>query len=642
MQMRTITQWFLFLCGATVYGFWLHTPAARGYAVFGAALFGMWLGAIFAVADAEGKRDRYLIVVSVLLMLAAAWIGAKIRFDAAPYQPPFQIYPDGRLLIMSPRHLKWEEHCILWLCLTAFGWLGGFTAAVTQKNGKHTLGFGAALLFTVVAVLPWPAVAVCAIAGTLQPWEPWLGHILLLSAAFALALELLLLIIAGFRRTARTRRCYYTLGVTALAGFALWGIAEACFQWDVRQLRREYPYRAQVLTPEEQHTLALFRQVQETERAYNKTMYPENSLDIAKLAEALQKPGGLPQLPKPAPVPPSKGSERWLPRRFSAHNAEPAPNIMVLGSEYVAPLATEEYKLEALALDASEECNAFFDAFEQLLAEEHLVLPADSGSPIALSSLSSIRSLTQWLVGRAQLRHYAGDTAGVVHYLDRTLRMGELWSDDISLIGQLVRVALDNMALSAIVALGPEGPEYADTYRGWLRRAQMRTYEQLGEPDILASDWDQVLAGGMMFQHPKQPATLLSWFLNPLTLRLLAQEFRYGEQAQAQFDLVRQQVADGIPLAETAAKDFARDSARKTAEAFLTAEARLPIALALKLYRSLHGEYPESLDQLVPEILLRLPNLPATGKPPTYSKIENYFELDAASHRQVLRPVADY
>lgn len=50
-------------------------------------------------------------------------------------------------------------------------------------------------------------------------------------------------------------------------------------------------------------------------------------------------------------------------------------------------------------------------------------------------------------------------------------------------------------------------------------------------------------------------------------------------------------------------------------------------AVALKLYRSLHGAYPEHLDALVPGILPVLPADPMTGRPYEYRKDGDDFKL---------------
>ena len=62
----------------------------------------------------------------------------------------------------------------------------------------------------------------------------------------------------------------------------------------------------------------------------------------------------------------------------------------------------------------------------------------------------------------------------------------------------------------------------------------------------------------------------------------------------------------------------------------LLAEARFQTMLALKLYRSLHGGYPETSDALVPEILPRLPVDPVTGQPLLYRlEADGHFRLDS-------------
>ena len=61
-------------------------------------------------------------------------------------------------------------------------------------------------------------------------------------------------------------------------------------------------------------------------------------------------------------------------------------------------------------------------------------------------------------------------------------------------------------------------------------------------------------------------------------------------------------------------------------------------ALALKIYRCEKGEYPETLDALVPGILDRLPCDPLTGKPFDYRKMpKGGFMLSAQRIKSVKR-----
>ena len=58
-----------------------------------------------------------------------------------------------------------------------------------------------------------------------------------------------------------------------------------------------------------------------------------------------------------------------------------------------------------------------------------------------------------------------------------------------------------------------------------------------------------------------------------------------------------------------------------------SAKGCLETAFALKLYRSLHGEYPRTTAALAPEILPELPLDPVTGKPFRYERKRGGFEL---------------
>ncbi len=602
--------------GLAVFGLWLAVPAAREYAIYGAGLLGVWLGAVSAMPDREGKRDPYGMILTFCLLLLTVRIGVRIWFAAASGHAIFHFFTDTHLL-MVPGSVYRLESTLYFLTCSTLGCLCGVTAAAVGQNRRQILTFGAALLFVATMVLPWLAVAVYAAAGPPDSSYDWLKHILLLVTVFTLLLDLLLLTCAGFRRVSQMRRAWRILAATTLTCFGIWVMVELYFQWDVRQLRRQYAYHPVVLTPEEEHAVRLFLRVYEQKQTYDRFRQTAGKLKISPTRSA-------------EPAPPRITYARWLPRQATLSD-------MLTDQKELKP-APEEYKQATLAMDATAECNAFYEAFETLLNENLLRTEPVPENPPGLLVRSKLETLTEWLTGRAQLRHYTGDTAGVIHYLDRALRVGELWPGDPSQYGQWNRYRIDQNALAAIVTLGPEGAEYADRYRDWLRRAQLRRYEQLSESQVLAADWDYVLSGGLPEQHQTRRAGFPGWFLNPLSLCLQARKFRESELAQAQFASIRQQVAAGIPWEPT----IIPNDYRSSAESFLSGEALLQTALALKLYRSLHGEYPDSLEALVPELLPRLPNLAATGKPLLYYKLGSGFELNTPSGQHQLRPVANY
>ncbi len=570
MKPRSTIQWSLFIASALGYELWLVVAHYPEHASVGAAVFGMWCGATFAVPGADGKRNWTLLWLSLPLTLAAANIGACFWNSIFGWGP---------------------GDVVFWTIFTLIGWIAGLAAAATQRSWKGTVVFGLALLLAALEVIPCLPIGLHALGFKPEFYSRYLS-LYLLSFGLVLLVAVVLLACAGFRRPPRPRRAWIILGCAVLLSMLTWGVAEARYRLELRQLRSRF-LNHPAPTPEERHTRELFDRAAAAGQSY--------------FALAVKHAGYL--------LYPSPPYWEFV---FQWYHSGPA-------------------KEQAAILDSTAEADALYRAIEEMLQQESLPLTPDDETirPLSFHPPSAIRMMTEWLAFRVYLRHTTSDNDGVIRYLEQMVRLTELWRGDRSQLSQSIHYQMDASTLKAIRKFGPDGPEYAGYYRDWLRRLGMRRYEQLLQLQYLEPGGKNMIwmymrcgAGTPPWKH---------WYMDPLDVRELTEKFRRSLEAQQQFPDLRRKAADGIPQQ----KDWTRHD-YDAALGFIAEEAYLQTALALKLYRSLHGEYPESLDQLVPEILPRLPNLPATGKPPTYSKIENYFELDAASHRQVLRPVADY
>ena len=75
---------------------------------------------------------------------------------------------------------------------------------------------------------------------------------------------------------------------------------------------------------------------------------------------------------------------------------------------------------------------------------------------------------------------------------------------------------------------------------------------------------------------------------------------------------------------------------------FLCAKNLAETGIALKLYKCLHGAYPETTHALLPEILKTLPRDPYTGKPFVYRLENGEFSLISGDPLIRLHSKAEY
>ena len=224
--------------------------------------------------------------------------------------------------------------------------------------------------------------------------------------------------------------------------------------------------------------------------------------------------------------------------------------------------------------------------------------------------LNNIRRMVRTGAGRAAIAHYTGKTELILPRLKAVTPASRLLGHQPWLIFELVHANLDLILGSQVVALGPDGPQYADDYRFFLNwiRGQDHSYRDCCETEVSAEllrYYDRKLTGSL------NPA--IFFLIRPL---LIETAFRY-----LRMSLRREKYLAGhhdLPPDDLSRRGFLKVMGTKGC---------LETAFALKLYRSLHGKYPASTTALVPEILSTLPLDPVTKKPFRYVLKNNGFEL---------------
>lgn len=232
-----------------------------------------------------------------------------------------------------------------------------------------------------------------------------------------------------------------------------------------------------------------------------------------------------------------------------------------------------------------------------------------------LKMLTDIRRLVRTGTARAVIAHYTGKTELILPRLKAVTPASRLLTRQPWRICSVVHSAVDMIVVSRVVSLGPDGPQYAGDYRFFLNWIRGQDYTQ---------GWCETEVCAELLTHYEKNMfdvnnrnRLPLFLLRPL---LLESVFRELEQS-----LRREKLLAAHGELE---KD---DSSRQSFLRIAAGKKLMETALALKLYRSLHGHYPQSLSELVPEIIPAVPLNPMTGKEIKYRLDKDRFEISVKS-----------
>lgn len=274
----------------------------------------------------------------------------------------------------------------------------------------------------------------------------------------------------------------------------------------------------------------------------------------------------------------------------------------------------------------------------------------------SFSLLNSLRSFARYQRGRAEIALHQGRTKEILPPLESIAALDELLLKDVTLISQLVRCAIFFIQYDGMIRLGPTSPEYAEVYRrilenirNWRISAPVELELYLfGLQNRISSinrmpEKFQFLDFGFSF-----PAALL---LRPLELTVRTALVKNAVAARKTASLLepvqRFPLQNGfitflrhLEAGTLSGIDWEMLNQEKEADLsfvnpdslkiqmiriyakFLCAKNLAETGIALKLYKCLHGTYPETANALMPEILKALPLDPYTGKPFQY-RLEN-------------------
>ena len=274
----------------------------------------------------------------------------------------------------------------------------------------------------------------------------------------------------------------------------------------------------------------------------------------------------------------------------------------------------------------------------------------------SFSLLNLLRSFARYQCGRAEIALHQGRTKEILSPLESIAAFDEMLLEDVTQISQLVRCAVFLMQYDGVIRLGPTAPEYAAAYRRMLEKirnwrivAPVELELQLFGLQNRISSINRIperfrfLDFGFSFSsalllRPLELTVRTALVKNAVAARKMAsllEPVQHFPLEKGFITFIRHLNAGTLSEIDWAAlgqeKDpdlsFVNPDSQKILmiriyAKFLCAKNLAETGLALKLYKCLHGRYPEKTNALVPEILKTLPLDPYTGKPFQY-RLEN-------------------
>lgn len=286
-----------------------------------------------------------------------------------------------------------------------------------------------------------------------------------------------------------------------------------------------------------------------------------------------------------------------------------------------SPVTPEMRNMAAADLD-SPEAKAYFAA-AAALKPHNSFFPEKYDLPGFLPMLNTLRSAARQLGGTAAVYHWQGKHDRILPILRLEQEVGRTLDSAPKLaLSGLVRIALDSMLAKNLVQLGPNGPQYAEEYHRYLDYFRNVDYTVSDELEFLANYLQKALRWPKELDYPFHDRPL-PFFQRIFVISLVSNLVR--ERAVAQPLIAELRAA--AKIGETKQSNHFPENYLPGLKREKVARTLFPTLLALKLYRSLEGSYPETLEALVPGLLPALPIDPETGEVFPYTRTPDGFTL---------------
>ncbi len=274
----------------------------------------------------------------------------------------------------------------------------------------------------------------------------------------------------------------------------------------------------------------------------------------------------------------------------------------------------------------------------------------EKGFQANIPPLLALINLSKLLAASAMISILHDDDAGAAEALESGFTISDSLRREPVFIVQLIAIAVDRLNAAAIRELLARGEPSAEELRGLQGRVERAsTFTPIsdglvGEMKLAHKTISRYVASGYSLD-PEAPARLGSRVLARLLHPLTNEDHRfYLESMDAQLrwsakpawkrrgESLSEVMTRGAPWYLFVSRQLLPNLENAIRRGDMNA-ARLVLAgaaLALRRYRLDHGEYPESLNALVPVYLDSVPKDPFTGEPPEYRREGSGFVLRSA------------
>ena len=188
------------------------------------------------------------------------------------------------------------------------------------------------------------------------------------------------------------------------------------------------------------------------------------------------------------------------------------------------------------------------------------------------------------------------------------------------LIAELVRIACRSIWYSAMVQLGPNDKKYEPIYRQALQIMKSRKIHLPSESGFYL----HILSSDIYTFYNQKPGKYAAFLVRPPTMITAAKGILSTLAVRPELEKLEQQEIFGDYKGQY---DDMISTYRQVALRSRISIVVGTTALALKLYRIEHDAYPETLEQLVPKYLDKIPLCPFSGKPLKYDSKDDNFTL---------------
>ncbi len=245
------------------------------------------------------------------------------------------------------------------------------------------------------------------------------------------------------------------------------------------------------------------------------------------------------------------------------------------------------------------------------------------------------RAVARWACDRAILLAFLERNKEILPALDELVPMeNAIEKYRTSIIESLVLFAIQPMRLNKMVQFGPDSPEYATYYRRELDKILQTPIHIPNEAPLAAREVESFFRLKPFALTPEESfySRLLSFPFNSI---LFARETFQFIALKDEADALSKQTVMG-PMDNRFIPETGEAIYRKAIIIAACRKSLYSIALSLKLYRCEKGEYPKTLQELVPQYLKQLPVDPTDGSQLVYERLPDgsfHLSMPASSYR---------